>query len=102
MHEGRGILTRAFGQYRYLGTVLIRATRTNLPIGKDSLMMREIRRVPRPESGPIIVSETSGLPWRGVEFRRKWWRALARAVGIPDDVKNRNSRDAGGDDEEEE
>jgi len=40
------------------------------------------------------------LAMAGVEFRRKW-RALARAVGIPDDVKNRNSRDAGDDDEEE-
>jgi hypothetical protein len=73
---------------------------TNLTIGKDSLMMREIRRIPRPETGPVIVVDGTGLPWRGVEFRRKW-RALARAVGIPDDVKNRNSRDAGSDDGED-
>ena len=73
---------------------------TNLTIGKDSLMMREIRRIPRPETGPVIVVDGTGLPWRGVEFRRKW-RALARAVGIPDDVKNRNRRDAGSDDGED-
>jgi hypothetical protein len=45
----------------------------------------------RPAKGPIIVSEHDGLPWDAVEFRR-WWRLCARACGIPDKVRNMDSR----------
>ncbi|SCX02728.1 hypothetical protein [Agrobacterium rosae] len=44
--------------------------------------------------GPVVVSETTGLPYKDTQFSRTW-RAIAREVGIPDDVWNRDSR-AGG------
>lgn len=44
-----------------------------------------------PATGPIIVSEYTGLPWKASEFRRKW-RILARAVGIPDKIWNMDYR----------
>jgi hypothetical protein len=59
-----------------------------------------------PAKGPIIISEASDLPWRGVEFRRIW-RAAADTVGIPRTVKNMGSRigskseQVEGDDEED-
>ncbi|MHC2842435.1 hypothetical protein [Bradyrhizobium diazoefficiens] len=43
-----------------------------------------------PKSGPIIVSEWSGKPWSGNEFRR-WWRKLADAAGVPKTLKNMDS-----------
>jgi len=43
-----------------------------------------------PKSGPIIVSEWSGKPWSGNEFRR-WWRKLADAAGVPKTIKNMDS-----------
>ncbi|WFU42617.1 hypothetical protein QA640_09230 [Bradyrhizobium sp. CB82] len=48
-----------------------------------------------PSSGPIIVSEWSGIPWSAVEFRR-WWRQVANACGIPKTVKNMDSRTKSG------
>ncbi|MCK1568987.1 hypothetical protein IVB08_34580 [Bradyrhizobium sp. 173] len=45
-------------------------------------------------SGPVIVSETTGLPYLAFEFRRLW-RAIARDAGVPDNVFNMDSR-AGG------
>jgi hypothetical protein len=42
----------------------------------------------------MIVSETTQHPYRADDFRVKW-RAIARAVGVPDDVWNMDSR-AGG------
>jgi hypothetical protein len=43
--------------------------------------------------GPIVVT-ANGRPWEQVEFRRAW-RKVARAAGIPDNVRNADSR-AGG------
>lgn len=48
-------------------------------------------RAKLPPSGPIIISEWSGIPWTPVEFRR-WWRQVADACGIPKTVKNMDSR----------
>jgi len=45
----------------------------------------------RPTIGPLIVEERTGLPWRNHFFRRKW-RDVARACGLPDTVKNMDSR----------
>lgn len=42
-------------------------------------------------AGPIIICEASGMPWSNHEFRR-WWRKVARAAGIPDAVKNMDTR----------
>jgi hypothetical protein len=44
-----------------------------------------------PASGPIIVSEGTGLPWSASRFRDRW-REIARKAGIPDNVQNRDSR----------
>ena len=69
---------------------------------KAPLVSRELARFAElPKHGPVIVSERSGLPWRPTEFRR-YWRMFARECGIPDDVKNMDSRSSGGGDDEEE
>jgi site-specific recombinase XerD len=51
----------------------------------------ELRRDMLPASGPIVVAEHNGLPWIDKVFQTNW-RKIARAVGIPDDVQNRDSR----------
>lgn len=44
-----------------------------------------------PASGPVILDEESGRPYLTHKFRRRW-RDLARAVGVPDEVQNRDTR----------
>lgn len=44
-----------------------------------------------PASGPVIVEEETGRPYRSHTFRYEW-RKLARAVGIPDSVRNMDTR----------
>lgn len=44
-----------------------------------------------PASGPIIISELTGKPWKTVTFRRRW-RKIADAVGIPKEVKEMDYR----------
>lgn len=44
-----------------------------------------------PASGPVIVSEWSGIPWTATEFRR-WWRKVADECKIPKTVRNMDSR----------
>ena len=44
-----------------------------------------------PSSGPIVVSDTTGIPWTDSEFRRKW-RKVANAAGVPKDTWNMDSR----------
>lgn len=44
--------------------------------------------------GPIIVNESTGLPWMAFEFRRVW-RAIARSEGIPNNVCSMHSRHGG-------
>jgi hypothetical protein len=51
---------------------------------------RMVRRL----EGPVIVRETTGLPYPVWEFRRIW-RTIARAEGIPDNVCNMHSRHGG-------
>jgi hypothetical protein len=55
---------------------------------------KTITRADLPATGPIVVCEINALPWRAYEFRRRW-RTIARAVGIPDHVKNMDSRSGG-------
>lgn len=50
-----------------------------------------LTRARLPASGPVIVDEETGIPYLTHAFRRRW-RELARAVGIPDDVQNRDTR----------
>lgn len=60
------------------------------------MVMEELARFgdTLPSSGPMIVRESTGRPWRTTDYRQKW-RAIARACGIPDTVKNMDNR-AGG------
>lgn len=59
-----------------------------IDLKKMPMVMREVLRLnPRPRSGPMIVCETTNLPWVTNEFRR-FWRKIARACDIPDDVHN--------------
>lgn len=44
-----------------------------------------------PASGPVVICEITGLPWKDSEYRRKW-RLIARMCGIPDNVWNMDSR----------
>lgn len=66
-------------------------TELHIPLQKRSVIMAELVKIGRAASGPMIVSETSQLPWRSAEFRRQW-RIIARECGIPNEVKNRDSR----------
>jgi hypothetical protein len=50
-----------------------------------------VRRDLLPASGPLIVCASTGLPYRDVVFREHW-RKTARACGIPDAVRNMDSR----------
>jgi hypothetical protein len=51
-----------------------------------------------PTNGPLIVCETTGLPWSTSEFRRKWAK-IAQAAGIPSGIENRDSFRHGADTE---
>ncbi len=50
-----------------------------------------LRRDMLPASGPVVVNEFNGLPWRADVFRRTW-RELATACGIPNNVRSMDSR----------
>lgn len=60
---------------------------------KEAPMIREelkrLRAIPK--QGPIIVNETTGLPFKSYEFRRKW-RLVATEAGVPKVVFNMDSR----------
>jgi hypothetical protein len=43
-----------------------------------------------PASGPVALSEYTGLPWKAIEFRRRW-RKVADEVGIPKSISNSDS-----------
>lgn len=60
------------------------------------MVMEELARLgdALPTSGPVIVSEKTGVPYMASEYRRQW-RIAARRAGIPDVVFNMDSR-AGG------
>jgi hypothetical protein len=45
----------------------------------------------RPTSGPLLVCEATGVPWRTGEYRRKW-RIVADMAGVPKAVRNMDSR----------
>ena len=67
----------------------IRIDLRNCPMVMDELSKIE----KKPSTGPVIVCESTGLPWVPGEFRR-WWRKLAREVNIPNDVRYANSSGA--------
>lgn len=60
-------------------------------INELTLWFGAMDRSRMPDSGPVIVAETTGLPWRAIEFRRQW-RVIATNVGIPKEVRNMDTR----------
>jgi len=63
-----------------------------IPLKDAVRVTAELNRIgDRPKSGPMIVCETTGRPWLANEYRR-WWRKIARQAGVPDSVKNMDSR----------
>ena len=51
----------------------------------------ELRRGHVPASGPLIYNEQTGLPYNTEAFRNAW-RQVARAAGVPDEIRNMDSR----------
>jgi integrase len=41
--------------------------------------------------GPMVICETTGVPWQEQEFRHRW-RQVARRAGLPDEVQSRDAR----------
>lgn len=44
-----------------------------------------------PRKGPIVINEQTGAPYQAQTFRLAW-RKVARAAGVPDTVRNMDSR----------
>jgi len=56
------------------------------------MVMEELQRLPSiPKTGPIVVYEATGIPYRGAQFR-KLWRLVATVAGVPDAIYNMDSR----------
>jgi hypothetical protein len=75
------------------------ASKTGKPIERDltlyPMIMAELAKIPAERrSGPIVVCELTGRPWKQNNFRNHW-RTIATAAGIPKGVWNMDSR-AGG------
>jgi hypothetical protein len=68
-------------KFQYPGSITVD------PVSQAVVIHRELL----PASGPIIVSEYTGRPWYNYEFRRRW-RQIAKASGVPDQVRNMDSR----------
>lgn len=62
-----------------------------IPLSLAPMVMEELALSGRKATGPVIVFEHTGLPWRAVWFR-KVWRQLADECGIPKSVRNMDSR----------
>jgi hypothetical protein len=58
------------------------------------LVVAELERTVPLRSGPVINYEKTGLPYSAHVFRYNW-RRIARAAGIPKDIKNMDSRPDG-------
>ena len=77
----------------------ITTTKTGTPgewdLARAPLVMKALDAIPPDERvGPLVISEATGRPYRPNRFQ-KLWREIAREVGVPDTVKNMDSR-AGG------
>lgn len=66
-----------------------------LDLKKAPLVMAEMRWLAEnraiERTGPMVVFEKTGLPYRSFQYRKEW-RCVARAAGIPDDVFNMDTR----------
>jgi hypothetical protein len=81
--DGNLILCHAVGSGRRLIEVDLRTA----PMVIAEL---DLGVVTRPTSGPVVICDTTGLPWSTAEFRRKW-ALVAKKAGVPSAIKNRNS-----------
>jgi hypothetical protein len=82
------------GTLRHITTA--RENKVEVDLMKASMVMEELKALLDrdehfPRSGPIVVCESTGRPWKSAEYRRKW-RIVANAAGVPGDVKNLDSR----------
>lgn len=69
--------------------------RVSLDLKECPMVLEELALIPiEQRTGPIIINEVTGLPYRHDMFRT-CWRRDARAAGIPDTTWNRDLR-AGG------
>lgn len=65
---------------------------TLAPMVMEEFALRGWRtRADMPASGPIVISEDTGRPWKKETFRTRW-RAAADQAGVPRSVKNMDSR----------
>jgi hypothetical protein len=55
------------------------------------LVLEVLRQAPLPSVGPLIVSETTGLPYRENYYAQDW-REIAKAAGVPDGVWSMDAR----------
>lgn len=63
-----------------------------IPFQYAPLIMAEFARIGAlPDTGPMIICEQTGEPWRTHEYRKQF-RILARLAGIPDNVKSMHTR----------
>lgn len=63
-------------------------------LARYPLVVQEIARWRGSKTGPMIIDERSGLPYRNERFSKRW-REIATKAGVPADVYNMDSR-AGG------
>jgi hypothetical protein len=66
-----------------------RATRHDLTA--CPLVLEVLKQVPLPSVGPLIVSETTCLPYRENYYAQDW-REIAKAAGVPDGVWSMDAR----------
>jgi hypothetical protein len=69
------------------GTKLVKQSLSECPM----VMAEFVRFGARRQTGPIVVYEVTKKPYVTYQFRRVW-REVAEAAGVPDAVKNMNSR----------
>ncbi len=55
------------------------------------MVMEELQRLERKASGPVIMCELTGRPWKAMNFRFHW-RTCADRAGVPRSVRNMDSR----------
>lgn len=87
--DGNLILTHITSKRQKKVTIDLR----NAPMVIEELLRvyGTLDRAAMPASGPVIIQETTKLPWTVTPFRRHW-RKAATAVGIPSNVRNMDSR----------
>jgi hypothetical protein len=65
-----------------------------LPLSEAPMVMEELAIAGRKAIGPVVICEGTGRPWQALWFR-KVWRKLANECGIPNDIRNMDSRSGG-------